>query len=57
MKEQMLQQLVEKTFAKVACPLHGNGLYAELQKAITEAFTMGEKQQSAQERMIPAMAE
>lgn len=57
MKEEMLKQLIEKTFAKVACPLQGNGLYAELQKAITEAFRIGEQKRLHEERLLLAKSE
>ncbi len=43
-KEELLKQLVEKTFAKLACPLQGNGVYAEIQKAVMDAYDLGKKQ-------------
>jgi hypothetical protein len=49
MREEMLKQLVEKTFAKLACPLQGNGVYAEIQQAIMAAYNLGKKQE---DRMI-----
>lgn len=43
-KEELLKQLVEKTFAKLACPLQGNGVYAEIQKAVMDAYDLGKRQ-------------
>ncbi|RYD55815.1 MAG: hypothetical protein EOP56_14730 [Sphingobacteriales bacterium] len=45
MKEEMLKQLVERTFNKIACPLEGNGVYAELQEAIRMAYDLGKGQE------------
>jgi hypothetical protein len=45
MREELLKQLIEKTFAKIACPLQGNGVYAELQKAVMTAYNLGKKQE------------
>ena len=45
MKKEQLSQLIEKTFAKLACPMPGVGLYSELQKALTLAFELGKEQQ------------
>ncbi|RYE25401.1 MAG: hypothetical protein EOP51_04230 [Sphingobacteriales bacterium] len=44
MKEELLKQLVEKTFNKLACPLQGNGVYAEIQQAVMAAYNMGKRQ-------------
>ena len=44
MKEELLKQLVEKTFAKLACPLQGNGVYVEIQQAVMAAYNLGKKQ-------------
>jgi hypothetical protein len=44
MKEDMLKQILENTFARIACPLQGNGMYAELQNAIVAAYNLGKKQ-------------
>lgn len=41
MQEDMLKQIIENTFARIACPLQGNGIYAELQNAINEAYQLG----------------
>lgn len=41
MKEEMLQQLIEKTFADLASPAKGKGLYAEIKKAIIAAYELG----------------
>ncbi len=40
MKKEQLSQLIEKTFAKLACPMPGVGLYSELQNALTLAFKL-----------------
>lgn len=45
MKEEILKQIVERTFAKLACPLQGNGVYAELQEAIMKAYQLGKSQE------------
>jgi len=47
MKEEILKQLVERTFNKIACPLEGNVVYAELQEAIEMAYELGKKQPEA----------
>ena len=45
MREEILKQLVERTFAKLACPLQGNGVYAEIQQAIMAAYNLGKRQE------------
>ena len=45
MREEILKQLVERTFAKLACPLQGNGVYAEIQQAIIAAYNLGKRQE------------
>ena len=52
MKEEMLKELVERTFRNIACPLEGHGVYAELQNAITAAYNLGKVRE---ERMPVAM--
>lgn len=44
MKEEILARLVDETFSKIACPLQGNGVYAEIKKAIEDAYVMGKNQ-------------
>jgi hypothetical protein len=44
MREELLKQLVEKTFASIANPLQGNGVYAEIQKAVIAAYNIGKRQ-------------
>lgn len=51
-REEILKNLIEKTFANIACPLNGNGLYAELQKAITEAYSIGQLETQPQPVMV-----
>ncbi len=41
MKKEMLSQLIEKTFAKLAAPAPGTGLYSELKNVINQAFELG----------------
>jgi hypothetical protein len=41
MKKELLTQLVEKTFAKLATPTPGTGLYSELKNVINQAFELG----------------
>jgi hypothetical protein len=36
-----LEQLVSHTFAKLACPMNNNGMYAELQRLVEEAYNLG----------------
>jgi|GEM_PF-4708600 hypothetical protein len=45
MREELLKQLIEKTFASIACPLQGNGVYAEIQKAVLTAYNLGKRQE------------
>jgi len=52
MKEEMLKQLVERTFAKLANPLEGNGVYSEIQNAIQEAYAIGERNAPPSEQPI-----
>lgn len=44
MNEDMLKQLVERTFSKLANPAKGFGMYAELQKAIMLAYHLGKNE-------------
>lgn len=55
MQEDILKQILENTFARIACPLQGNGVYAELQKAIVAAYNLGKKQENYDEQAL-AMA-
>jgi hypothetical protein len=45
MKEELLARLIDETFSKIACPLQGNGVYAEIKKAVMDAYTLGSKKQ------------
>jgi len=54
MQENTLKEILEHTFARVACPLQGNGIYAELQHALMAAYNLG-KQQTA-ETILPVPA-
>lgn len=41
MKKELLTQLIEKAFAKLATPTPGTGLYAELKNVVNQAFELG----------------
>lgn len=41
MKDSALRNLADKTFQNIANPLKGNGVYAEIMKAVQEAYLMG----------------
>lgn len=56
MQEDMLRQILENTFARIACPLQGNGVYAELQKAIVAAYNLGKKQENFEEQVLAIAA-
>lgn len=55
MKENILKQLVDNTFLKIACPLNGHGLYAELQNAVLEAYNMGKAGMNNIREIVPMM--
>ncbi len=44
MKKEILTQLIENTFAKLAAPAPGTGLYSELKNVILQAFELGSMQ-------------
>lgn len=52
MKEELLRELVDKTFRNISCPLEGNGVYAELQNAISAAYNLGKDEDG----LVPALA-
>lgn len=55
MREELLKQLIEKTFASIASPLHGNGVYSEIQKAVMAAYNLGKRQEAiVQDELMPA---
>lgn len=58
MKEELLARLIDETFSKIACPLQGNGVYAEIEKAVRDAYTLGSKTQEdiILETVIPSPA-
>lgn len=43
MKKELLTQLIERAFAKLATPTPGTGLYSELKNVVTQAFELGSK--------------
>ena len=53
MKTNNLKQLLEQTFAKLACPSQGHGMYSELEKALIDAFNMGKAQQEGLHMIKP----
>lgn len=36
-----LEQLVKQAFSKLACPMNNNGMYAELQRLVEDAYNLG----------------
>jgi hypothetical protein len=53
MKQDMIKDLLEKTFTKLACPAKGHGMYAELEKALREAYNIGKAHQERQHLIKP----
>jgi len=53
MKQDMIKDLLEKTFTKLACPVQGHGMYAELEKALKEAYNIGKAHQERQHLIKP----
>lgn len=53
MKTGNIKELVEQTFSKLACPTNGYGMYAELEKALLDAFNMGKAQQESHHLIKP----
>ncbi|HTM65596.1 MAG TPA: hypothetical protein VL093_04700 [Flavipsychrobacter sp.] len=53
MKQDMIKDLLEKTFTKLACPVQGHGMYAELEKALKEAYNIGKAHQERQHTIKP----
>lgn len=54
MKEELLRELVDKTFRNISCPLEGKGVYAELQNAISAAYSMGKGEEGFVQELTPA---
>lgn len=54
MKEEILKQIIDRTFEKLACPLQGNGVYAEIQEAIMTAYDLGKNQEELVMEYVPA---
>lgn len=44
MKETIIREIAEKTFLKLCAPANGHGMFAEIEKAISEAYQLGKKQ-------------
>ncbi|XZF12457.1 hypothetical protein ACTHGU_11750 [Chitinophagaceae bacterium MMS25-I14] len=42
-----LEKLVKQAFARLSCPTMSNGLYAELEKVIQQAYNMGKENLSS----------
>lgn len=53
MKQDIIQELLEKTFAKLACPAQGHGMYAELERALKEAYNIGKAHQEGHHAIKP----
>ncbi len=53
MKKHTLKELLETTFSKLASPAKGHGMYAELEKALIEAYNMGKAQQESHHTIKP----
>ncbi|HRO43192.1 MAG TPA: hypothetical protein PL009_10185 [Flavipsychrobacter sp.] len=53
MKQDIIKDLLEKTFSKLACPAQGHGMYSELEKALIEAYNIGKAHQEGQHRIKP----
>lgn len=53
MKEEKLLRLIQQTFGKLSCPADGHGMYAEIEKAVREAYNMGKAQQEGLHTIKP----
>jgi len=53
MKKDTIRELLENTFAKLACPVNGHGMYSVLEKALLEAYNIGKAQQEGHHRIKP----
>jgi len=53
MKQDIIKELLEKTFAKLACPAQGHGMYSELEKALIEAYNIGKAHQEGHHSIKP----
>ena len=49
----LLEKLVKQAFSRLACPRNNNGLYAELQQLVTEAFLLGKNSLQLQGLLFP----
>ncbi len=41
MKEDLIKKLVEETFSRLCSPTNGHGMYAEIEKALSAAYSLG----------------
>jgi len=53
MKNDAIKDLVQDTFSRLACPANGHGMYAEIEKAILEAYNIGKAQQESHHLIHP----
>jgi hypothetical protein len=53
MRNDSIKKLVELTFSKLNCPAKGNGMYAEIEKALLEAYNIGKAQQESHHMLRP----
>lgn len=53
MKQDIIKDLLEKTFSKLASPAKGHGMYAELEKALMEAYNIGKAHQEGHHVIKP----
>ncbi len=51
MHQDTIKELLDRTFSKLACPVQGYGTYAELEKALLEAYNIGKIHQEHQHRI------
>jgi len=53
MSRDTIHELLQKTFLKLAAPGSGTGMYAELEKALTEAYNIGKVHQEKLHHIKP----
>ncbi len=53
MNKDAIKNLIDNTFSKLAAPAQGHGMYAELEKALIEAYNMGKAQQESHHHIRP----
>lgn len=53
MNRDTINELLQKTFSKLAAPGNGTGMYAELEKALIEAYNIGKVHQERLHHIKP----